>query len=261
MGLRVPGNLANFLLSTKRQERVGQVVRSELASLLHRGNVRELTDEDAIGDELRRRINVVHADVSPDLRQARVTISVLSAPSSSSSGGGGGGGERERRANDAISRRRAYAWLVRNARSIRHSLSSRMSHMKGGSPELNFVQVDVGGAVDVMRLIEKVTSRDGYKREELDGGNMSLDDMIRMEYEEGGEYDDDDDDDGWVDEEDDEEDDDDEEGVEEEEEGEEEEGEDDDDKVEDDDGWVDFDEEDDGISEDEGEDGREDVVA
>jgi hypothetical protein len=52
------------------------------------------------------------------------------------------------------------------------------------SPDLTFVQVDVGAAVDVMQLIEKVSK--GYKR----------DDLFDMEFEdvEG------DDDDEWVDE-------------------------------------------------------------
>ena len=81
------------------------------------------------------------------------------------SGGSDGGvagagravGERELRANNAITRQRTCAWLVRNTKSLRHALSGRMSHMRGESPELTFVQVDVVGAVDVMRLIEKVT--------------------------------------------------------------------------------------------------------
>ena len=216
---------------------------------------------------------MVHADVSPDLRQARVTVSVLSAPTS---GGGGGatsvGGERERKANDAIARRRAYAWLVRNTKSIRHALSGRMSHMRGGSPELTFVQVDVGGAVDVMRLIEKVTSKDGYRR---DDEGMSIDEMLRMGYEEegGGEDEDgeDDDDAGWLDEEDDDDDDEEEEegdddgGWMDEDEDKDEEGlemkneglEEDEDKEgvveveEEDDGWVDFDEEEEGEDEEE----------
>ena len=63
---------------------------------------------------------------------------------------------------------------------------------------MTFVQVDVGGAVDVMRLIEKVTSKDGYRR---DDGGLSLDEMLRMGYEEGEDDDDDDGDDGgWLDE-------------------------------------------------------------
>ncbi|KAL9186879.1 hypothetical protein ACHAXT_010599 [Thalassiosira profunda] len=153
---------------TKRQERVGHVVRTELASLLHRSTLKN--DDDPIEPELRRRINVVHADVSPDLRQARITVSIMSL-----------GGER---GSDSIAKRRAYAWLVRNTRSIRHALAQKMAHMKGGSPDLTFAQVDVGAAVDVMHLIEKVS--EGYKR----------DDVLEMEEE----WDEDDDDDeGWDD--------------------------------------------------------------
>eukprot|EP00984_Skeletonema_dohrnii_P003291 scaffold1090_cov118-Skeletonema_dohrnii-CCMP3373.AAC.7 len=145
---------------TKRQERVGHVVRTELASILHKGFIR--FDNDPIEDELRRRINIVHCDVSPDLRQARVTVSVMSGKD---------------RKMDAIAKRRAYAWLVRSTKAIRHSLAQKMKHMKG-SPDLTFVQVDVGAAVDVMQLIEKVST--GYKR----------DDVLEMEFE------DDDDEDG-----------------------------------------------------------------
>ncbi|EED91481.1 hypothetical protein THAPSDRAFT_262775, partial [Thalassiosira pseudonana CCMP1335] len=97
-----------------------------------------------IEDELRRRINIVHADVSPDLRQARVTVSVMAGKD---------------KMEDVIAKRRAYAWLVQNTKSIRHSLAQRMKHMKA-SPDVTFVQVDVGAAVDVMQLIEKVSK--GY---------------------------------------------------------------------------------------------------
>jgi len=159
---------------TKRQERVGQVVRAELATILHRGSVKN--DNDPIESELRRKINIVNADVSPDLRQARITVSIMA-----------GGGDRS---SDTVAKRRAYAWLVRNTKSIRYSLSQSMKHMKGGSPDLTFVQVDVGAAVDVMALIDKV-SNENYKRDDI-----SLD----YEYnEEDWEDEDDDDDDGWFD--------------------------------------------------------------
>jgi hypothetical protein len=47
-------------------------------------------------------------------------------------------------------------------------LAQRMSHMKS-CPDLTFVQVDVSAAVDVMYLIDKLSSTDGkYKRESLD---------------------------------------------------------------------------------------------
>jgi hypothetical protein len=87
-----------------------------------------------------------------------VTKLVLSGGSDGGTAGAGRAtGERERRANNAIARQRTCAWLVHSTKSLRHALSGRMSHMRGESPELTFVQVDVVGAVDVMRLIEKVT--------------------------------------------------------------------------------------------------------
>ena len=157
---------------TKRQERVGHVVRTELATILHRGTSIK-NDNDPIESELRRKINIVHADVSPDLRQARITISVMAG--------------KDRKA-DAIAKRRAYAWLVRNTKNIRHAMAQRMAHMKGGSPDLTFVQVDVGAAVDVMQLIEKV-SNEGYKR----------DDVIDFAYDDDEWDDEGEDDDGWFD--------------------------------------------------------------
>ena len=145
------------------------MVRSELASVLHRSTLKN--DDDPIEPELRRRINLVHVDVSPDLRQARITVSIMAV-----------GGAAERGA-DSIAKRRAYAWLVRNTKAIRHALAQKMAHMKGGSPDLTFVQVDVGAAVDVMNLIEKVS--EGYKR----------DDVLEAE----GWEDEEEDDDGWFD--------------------------------------------------------------
>lgn len=142
---------------TKRQERVGHVVRSELAAILHRGSILK-NDSKPIESELRRRINVINCDVSPDLRQARVTVSIMR---------GAGGERQDQRGSDTVATRRAYAWLVRNTKAIRYALAGRMKHMKGGSPDLTFVQVDVGAAVDVMQLIEKVNK--GYKRDDMVG--------------------------------------------------------------------------------------------
>ncbi len=72
-------------------------------------------------------------------------------------GAGRAGGERKCRANNTIARQRTCAWLVCNTKTLRHALSRQLSHMRGELPELMFVQVNVVGAVDVMRLIEKVT--------------------------------------------------------------------------------------------------------
>ena len=61
---------------SKRQERVGHLVRTEIANILQLGY--PIKNQYAyVDDELRRRINVVSADVSPDLRQARITVSII----------------------------------------------------------------------------------------------------------------------------------------------------------------------------------------
>lgn len=218
------GRYNNNNQRSKRQERVGQLVQTELANILHRGHIQYLNNNDGnnnsadayLEDDLRKRISIVNADVSPDLRRARITISILGRR------GGGGGRDSNQR---MIDKRRAYAWLVRNTKSIRHALSSKMAHMKGGSPELMFVQVDVGAAVDVMNLIDKVGR--GYKREDVGDEEYWKSMMLEMEKgeeeEDGDDYDGDEDDD-WIDEEGDDDDDDEEGGDEMEEDGTEEDG-------------------------------------
>jgi ribosome-binding factor A len=181
---------------------VGELVRTELATILHTGIIRG-RDVTILEDELRQRISVVSVDVSPDLRQARVSVSIRN-PTVSSKGGQDGSGA----VNPAVDKRRAYSWLVENTKPLRHTLAQRMSHMKT-SPNLTFVQVDVSAAVDVMYLIEKVSK--GYERERI--GEYGGDDdslprgLVKNEdgliVAEDGDYDDNDDNDDEWDEEDD----------------------------------------------------------
>jgi|AntRauTorckE5430_2_1112549.scaffolds.fasta_scaffold03976_2 ribosome-binding factor A len=198
---------------SKRQERVGHVVRTEIASIIQLG-FQIKRPQGFIDDELRRRINVVNADVSPDLRQARITISIMKPSKNGSamenieleleddeeseeddeeskeddeeSEDSDAESEEDdeefeedddeymepkqvfsmnKNADAVVDRRRAYSWLVKNTKQIRHALSQRLKHMKS-IPNLTFVQADVGAAVDVMNLIEKVSQGD-YKRESL----------------------------------------------------------------------------------------------
>ena len=167
---------------SKRQFRVGQLVQTELGRILHSGLIKG--DVDYIDDELRRRISIVSVDVSPDLRQARVTISVRKSLAAEAADD-----------NPIVDKRRAYSWLVENTKAIRHTLAQKMSHMKN-SPSLTFVQVDVGAAVDVMYLIDKVSS--GYERERI--GDVGEDDSTVAQgggFFDGFYDDDEEDDDEW----------------------------------------------------------------
>lgn len=142
---------------SKRQERVGHLVRTELSNILHRGVIKG--DATYLDDDLRKRISVVSIDVSPDLRQARVSVSVRTPKKNDMNS------DYDSSNSPAVDKRRAYAWLVQNTKPIRHTLAQRMSHMKQ-CPNLTFVQVDVAAAVDVMYLIDKVAS--GYKRSNVE---------------------------------------------------------------------------------------------
>ncbi|KAL3915969.1 MAG: hypothetical protein SGARI_008070 [Bacillariaceae sp.] len=171
---------------SKRQYRVGELVRTELARIINTGHIKN--GESFLDDDLRSRISIVSVDVSPDLRQARVSVSIRGNPKANSS------------TDSTVDKRRAYAWLVDNTKGIRHTLAQRMSHMKT-SPSLTFVQVDVAAAVDVMYLIDQV-SAGSYEREAIGefGGN---DDNMPRGYVPAEEFDEDDDDDDWEDEDDD----------------------------------------------------------
>uniref|UniRef100_A0A7S4EI51 Uncharacterized protein n=1 Tax=Pseudo-nitzschia australis TaxID=44445 RepID=A0A7S4EI51_9STRA len=149
---------------SKRQFRVGELVRTELAQILHTGVIKG-RDVGYVEEDLRKRISIVGVDVSPDLRQARVSVSIRSA-------------NPKKRKDDEVSeeimyyeddpvvdKRRAFSWLVENAKPLRHTLAQKMSHMKTSSPDLTFHQVDVAAATDVMYLIEKVSK--GYTRESI----------------------------------------------------------------------------------------------
>merc|ERR1712160_34503 len=57
----------------RRQGRAAQVVRTELAQVIHNGDIRGKRLETAI----REMISIVDVDVSPDLRNARVKVSIL----------------------------------------------------------------------------------------------------------------------------------------------------------------------------------------
>ena len=182
---------------SKRQERVGHLVRTELGRILHSGLIKGGDASDTLEDDLRQRISIVSADVSPDLRQARITVSVRDHKTTKSS--------QQQSTPDSsaaavptsavMDKRRAFAWLVRNTKALKHSLAQKMSHMKT-CPNLTFAQVDVAAAVDVMYLIDQVSA--GAKRESVDVFDVGPNGVI-----EGIDFDEEDDDDDWLDEEDD----------------------------------------------------------
>lgn len=129
----------------RRQGRVAQVVRKELAEVLHTGDIRGKR----LATSIREMISIVDVDVSPDLRNARVKVSIL--------------GDRK----DKIS---AVRWLQSSRGGIRYCMGKRMKDFKR-LPEIKFEHVDVGQAVDVMVLIDKLAAErkdEGSAADELD---------------------------------------------------------------------------------------------
>ena len=154
-------------------------MRTELAQILHTGLIKG--DATYLEQELRQRISVVSVDVSPDLKQARVSVSIRSGLQKRKKEEEDGQDETIYYEDDpAVEKRRAFSWLVDNTKPIRHTLAQKMSHMKT-SPNLTFNQVDIEAATDVMYLIDQISK--GYEKESID------------EYEFLGEFDDEDDND------------------------------------------------------------------
>ena len=154
-------------------------MRTELAQILHTGLIKG--DATYLEQELRQRISVVSVDVSPDLKQARVSVSIRSGLQKRKKDKEDGQDETIYYEDDpAVEKRRAFSWLVDNTKPIRHTLAQKMSHMKT-SPNLTFNQVDIEAATDVMYLIDQISK--GYEKESID------------EYEFLGEFDDEDDND------------------------------------------------------------------
>lgn len=184
---------------SKRQFRVGELVKTELARILHSGIIKG--DASYLDNELRQRISIVGVDISPDLRQARVSVSIRGSNINNNNNNHNSNSDDDEENEDSkqgtlmkesttkyyetdplVDKRRAYSWLVGNTKFIRHTLAQKMSHMKT-SPTLTFAQVDVAAATDVMYLIDKVSK--GYTRENIDEWDYYDDDE------------DDDDDDDW----------------------------------------------------------------
>jgi ribosome-binding factor A len=107
-------------------------MRSELSSVIRSGNVR---GSKRIPGGLQQLISVVDVDMSPDLTNARVKVSII--------------GDRK----DKIS---AVRWLQSSARAIRYELAQRLRHMKR-VPQLSFTHVDIGAATELSVKLAELT--------------------------------------------------------------------------------------------------------
>jgi len=139
----------------RRTSRVGQVVRTELSDVIRAGVV--------IGKQrcpagLEQMISIVDVDMSPDLRNARVKVSVI--------------GDRR----DKVS---AVRWLRGNVRGLRHELAKRNRGMKR-MPMLTFDHVDVGAATDMMVRLDELR----HEREEAESRRREAGESVPDE--EGG---------------------------------------------------------------------------
>lgn len=149
---------------SKRQARVSQLVTSELAEILRVGH--GIKTSNKIADDVRCKISVVDVNMSPDLRSANVFVSVY---------------------GDVLEKREAYAWCVKNTKAIRMALAANLRHMKR-VPELYFKDTDIGAAVDLMALIDRVAEEDKAAAAARGGdGNpeaMSEEDMYTFDFDE-----------------------------------------------------------------------------
>ena len=131
--------------ATRRQARVAQQLRSELAVLIRDGATR-VKSTARVDPAVLRATSVVDVTVSPDLRAATATVTTR---------------------GDAAQKREAFSWLVANAKGFRYALAQRLRHSKR-VPEVTFRKADVGGAVALMRLIDE--ANEGVDDDVIEGG-------------------------------------------------------------------------------------------
>jgi ribosome-binding factor A len=125
-----------------RQARVSELVRAELAKIIHNGYEIRGPRATILHSTLRHAINVLGCDVSPDLRNCRVDVSVISTKDIT-----------------AANKREAFGWLTANLKAIKHALARRLSHMQR-CPELVFKLTDIGKEMELMRVLDAISKGD-----------------------------------------------------------------------------------------------------
>jgi ribosome-binding factor A len=141
---------------SRRQGRVGALVQQEIAGVIRSVNS---VGSKRIPAGVQQLISVVDVDLSPDLRNAKVKVSVI--------------GDKK----DKIS---AMRWLQGNAKGLRYEFAKRNRAMKR-IPMMSFYHVDVGAATDTMvalaelrREAEEAALRRGESIDDEDGDDAWL---------------------------------------------------------------------------------------
>ena len=132
MGRGATGMAHRRVDESRRQARVAQQVRSELATIIRSGHFLVKTGDRVDVDALRNTA-VLDVDVSPDLSVATATVTTR---------------------GDVAAKREAFAWLVKNEVSVRYALAKRLRHAKR-VPEVTFRKADASGATRLMSLIDR----------------------------------------------------------------------------------------------------------
>jgi len=147
---------------SKRQARMSQLLRSELSTIIRRGTIKTANP---LPDSLRERVSIVNVATSPDLRSAKIFVSIF---------------------GDAVEKRRAYAWLVDHSKATRHSLAQSLSSMKF-VPDIQFKQTDLQAAVDVMSTLDRLANERKAAVEGSETGSMGFIGGLDFDFDEDGE--------------------------------------------------------------------------
>ena len=94
---------------SKRQGRMGQLLRSEISTAIRRGTIKSTNP---LGDSLREKISIVDVQMSADMGTCKVFVSVF---------------------GDAVEKRQAFAWLVEHSKPVRYALAQSLRDMKVSS--------------------------------------------------------------------------------------------------------------------------------
>lgn len=119
--------------SAKRAGRLGKMVMTELVGILRAPYLIKVADGN-VDAELVSLISVVEVDMSGDNKVAKVMVSAMGSE---------------------LEKKKAVAWLNKNARAIRFSLAQRISHIKT-VPELRFTASALAESMEVMSILDQL---------------------------------------------------------------------------------------------------------
>eukprot|EP00281_Chroomonas_sp_CCMP1168_P005616 CAMPEP_0206270420 /NCGR_PEP_ID=MMETSP0047_2-20121206/32857_1 /ASSEMBLY_ACC=CAM_ASM_000192 /TAXON_ID=195065 /ORGANISM="Chroomonas mesostigmatica_cf, Strain CCMP1168" /LENGTH=124 /DNA_ID=CAMNT_0053699057 /DNA_START=576 /DNA_END=950 /DNA_ORIENTATION=- len=117
-------------------------------------------EDEAMREALAVKTSIVDVEMTPDVKVAKVHISVI-------------GSDEDK---DYV-----VSWLQLNSKTIRYELAQNMKHLRT-VPSLRFIAADVGAAMDVMSILDKISKeREAPQAESVEDSDDSSSEDLKSE--------------------------------------------------------------------------------